>query len=195
MDVVSYLLGKNASGGGGGGSDAKIKPATLQFGSSAGATIHTELIDASEMNSFEYMFTNCICEEIDLSTWNNTKVTKMRQMFSNCSNLKTVKIGSGLDTSHVTRVDSMFNGCSSLENIPAFNLSSVTNMSSMFTNVGSKLTDESLNNILLTCISATSFTGTKKIRSIGIGANFYPTERIETLPSYQAFLNAGWTIE
>lgn len=195
MDVTSYLLGKNASGGGGGGSDAKIKPGTLQFVENSGDIIHTELIDVSLINNFFMMFATCICEEIDLSTWNNTRVTNMRQMFISCSNLKTVKIGSGLDTSHVTRVDGMFNNCSSLENIPAFNLPSVTNMSSMFSNVGSKLTDESLNNILLTCISATSFTGTKKLRSIGIATTIYPTERIEALPSYQAFLNAGWTIE
>ena len=50
-----------------------------------------------------------------------------------------------------------------------------------------------LNNILLSCISATSYTETKTLTQLGIYSYRYPASRIQALPNYQDFLNAGWT--
>ena len=195
MDVTSYLLGKNASGGGGtpSGGD-KIKPLTLTFNANSGDVINTQMIDTSLLTTFRNMFVNTTVEELDLSSWNTSKVTNMQNMFGSCKKLKTVKIGTAFDTSSVTTMDSMFNNCLVLENIPAFNASKVTNFGGMFSNVGPNLTDESLDNILLTCISAVSYTGTKTLNKLSFPSGWYPASRIQALPHYQDFINAGWTI-
>ena len=53
------------------------------------------------------------------------------------------------------------------------------------------LTQESLNNILQMCINATSFTGTKTLKYLGLSSTQATT--CQSLSNYQAFLNAGWT--
>ena len=62
-----------------------------------------------------------------------SKVTNMKYMFSNNSNLKTVDL-SNFDTSKVTDMSYMFNYCEELSplNLSNFDTSSVTNMSNMF---------------------------------------------------------------
>lgn len=180
----------NVSGGG----SQKIKPLTLSFSSNSGSEINTQMIDTSLLTTFRNMFTTCVCEELDLSGWDASNVTRMDSMFQNCSNLKTVKIGNLFDTSKVTNMNSMFYNCSNLIDVPVFNASRVTNFGGMFQNIGSELTDQSLDNILLTCISATSYTGTKKLSSLGLPTSIYLESRIQTLPHYQDFINAGWAI-
>ena len=56
------------------------------------------------------------------------------------------------------------------------------------------LSDTSLDNILQMCINATSYTATKTLNHIGIYLDTYPASRIQALPHYQDFLDAGWTI-
>ena len=114
----------------------------------------------------------------------------MPNMFQGCSSLKTIPL---LNTSSVDNMSSMFAYCYSLEDIPIFDTSNVTNFYNMFNSCG-KLTDTSLNNILEMCINATSYTGTKTLARLGLTSNNYPTSKIESLPSYQDFINAGWTI-
>ena len=86
--------------------------------------------------------------------------------------------------------------CSSLTSIPLFDTSQISANTGMqnFVAVTKKLTDESLNSILKMCINATSYSGTKTLNYIGIYATYYPATRIQALPSYQDFINAGWTI-
>ena len=51
---------------------------------------------------------------LDLSSFDTSKVTDMGAMFYNCSNLKTIEVGSGFITDQVTYSASMFYGNNSL---------------------------------------------------------------------------------
>ena len=54
------------------------------------------------------------------------------------------------------------------------------------------LTNESLDNILQFCITSKIENGTLKY--LGLTSNYYPATTIQSLPHYQDFINAGWTI-
>ena len=88
---------------------------------------------------------------------------------------------------------SMFSNCYSLRDVPVFDFSKATDMTNTFANCYI-LTDKSMDNILQTCIGATSFTGTKTLKNIGFNSDYQTTARIQALPHYQDFINAGWTI-
>lgn len=96
-----------------------------------------------------------------------------------------------LDTTVVTNMEQMCYASASLTTIPVLNTSSVTNMNYMFSYIEG-LTDSSLDNILQMCINATSYNGTKTLKQIGISSRY--TARIQALPHYQDFIDAGWTI-
>ena len=113
-----------------------------------------------------------------------------RSFFYYCENLVEAPL---FDTSGVINMITMFQGCTLLSTIPIYNTSSVENMNSMFAFCGN-LTDTSLDNILQMCINAISYTGTKTLSTLGVITEYYPTSRIEALPHYQDFINAGWTI-
>lgn len=122
-----------------------------------------------------------------------SNATIMSWMFHNCYSLIEVPL---LDTSNVTSLGNMFNGCRSLKNIPIFNTSSVVSnlsMANMFADC-SLLTDNSLDNILKMCINAANYEGTKTLYRLGLRSDNYSTNRIQALPSYQDFIDAGWTI-
>lgn len=148
------------------------------------------LFNTSNATNFQNMFYNCsVLQTIPL--FNTSNVTTTRQMFNSCSSLKSIPL---IDTSKVTDMAFMFGYCGNLETVPALNTSKVTNMQNMFVN-DNKLTDESLDNVLQMCIGATSYTGTKKLSTLGItSATYYPASRIQGLTHYNDFINAGWTI-
>lgn len=104
-----------------------------------------------------------------------------------------------LNLSNVTKISSFANSCKALKYVPVLNLSKAQSMNSMFTDCNN-LTDEALDNILVTCINATYITTygsatVKKLSWIGISSSYwYPVTRLEALPHYQDFINAGWTI-
>ena len=106
------------------------------------------------------------------------------------SNIKEVPL---LDISQLTSLSSFFQDFKSLETVPLLDTSHITNMSNMFTRCWA-LSDESLDNILQMCINATSYTATKSLYAIGIKSTNYPNEKIQALPHYQDFINAGWTL-
>jgi surface protein len=170
-------------------------------------------MDTSNATNMNYMFLNCYelesipqlntsnviymdsmfsnCKKITtIPLLDTSKATNMGYMFYNCENLLTVP---QLNTSSATKMGSMFYNCKNLTTIPQLDTSKVTNMNYMFQTCKS-LTDESLNNILAMCINATSYTGTKTLRILGIESINYPASRIQALSNYQAFIDAGWTI-
>lgn len=173
-----------------------------------------DLIDTSNMQDFSYMFNNCR-QLLSIPTIDTSRGTDMSAMFYNCANLtsiplintsnatSTYRMFSGciklvevplINTSNVTGMQQMFASCSDLVSVPQLNTSNVTNMTNMF-NGCSSLNDTSLDNILLMCINATSYTDTKTLKQLGItSTTYYPVSRIEALPHYQDFINAGWTI-
>jgi hypothetical protein len=147
------------------------------------------LVFTSTVTSATSMFNNC--KNITTAPlFDTSSVTNTFQMFMGCSNLTTVP---AYNLSSVTNLSMMFMQCKKLENVPLFNILSATDLSNMFGNGGTLLTDTSLDNILQMCISATSYTGTKTLTTLGIFAQNYPASRIQALPHYQDFIDAGWT--
>ena len=69
---------------------------------------------------------------LDLSSFNTSKVTNMYCMFSDCSSLTSLDLSS-FDTSNVTNMDHMFWYCSKLTTTINIMNPNVTSYSSMFT--------------------------------------------------------------
>lgn len=224
MDVVSYLLGKNASGGGGGGGEwyepnvasipasaAKIPTAiikeipaiTLPAGNNINLNeafgncqqlISVSLFDTSRSSSMNSMFYNCR-KLPTIPAFDTSNVTQMSNMFQSCSVLKSVPT---LNTSKCGYFTNMFYSCPLLEDVGVFDFSAVTvsnGLNNMFSGCFS-LTDNSVNNILASCITATNYTGEKTLARLGFGNmyDYYPASRIQALSNYQDFVAAGWSI-
>lgn len=146
-------------------------------------------LDYSKAVSLDYMFNNCLT----LKTISNFNAEgRLQYTFVGCSQLETVQ-----GNIKPTSLRLAFSNCTNLKNIPIIDASSISNNSSGFQKTFQNcvsLTDTSLDNILQTCISATSYTGTKTLVQLGFNSTNYPVSRIEALPHYQDFINAGWTI-
>lgn len=143
-------------------------------------------IDTSNVISMRQAFSSCR-SLTSIPLLNTSNVTDMYQAFYNCINLTSIP---QIDTSEVTNTQQMFRNCSSLISIPKFDISKTTNVADMFWDCGN-LSEESLNNILAMCIGATSYTGKKTLKYIGLSSTQATT--CQTLSNYQAFLDAGWT--
>lgn len=126
----------------------------------------------------------------EVPLFDTSNISDMQSMFSNCSSLTSIPL---FNTSNVTRMKSMFSNCTSLTSVPLFNTSNVIDMNNMFGQCR-LLTDESLDNILQMCINAKNYTATKTFQGVGFNVNNYPASRIQGLPHYQDFIDAGWTI-
>lgn len=171
------------------------------------------MVDTSNVTNMSYTFASCT-RLIEVPLLNTSNVTTMSNLFYGCYALENFPIfdtSSGeymeymfascysivscplIDTSSAKDMSFMFQNCSSLQNVPILSTSSVTNMNSMFTSC-TKLTDESLDNILQMCINATSYSGTKTLSTLGFRSTSYKVAKIQALPHYQDFINAGWTI-
>ena len=85
------------------------------------------------VESMQFMFYRSEFENLDLSNFDTSKVTKMNQMFYKCTALTNLDL-SNFDTSKVTNMTLMFNSCSSLTNLDLsnFDMSSVVNINDMF---------------------------------------------------------------
>lgn len=117
-----------------------------------------------------------------------SQVTNLSYLFSNCFRLKKAPI---MNTSHITNATGLFSTCESLVTVPVYDFSSVTgtNNYNMF-NYCPMLSNESLYNILQTCITMTGVTN-KTLKYMGLSAEQINT--CKTLSNYQAFLDAGWS--
>lgn len=51
-----------------------------------------------------------------------------------------------------------------------------------------------IDNILQSCITATSYTGVKNLLGLGFSSTYYPSADIQALPHYNDFISAGWAI-
>lgn len=192
MEITSYLLGKKSSGGGssGGGLDWSAlgysetpKPLIDMYNYSKQIQTNwdntqTQVVFDTDTNLYFFPY-------VDASN-----ITTMRYMFKNCSNLRSIAL---IDTSNCTRMDYIFNGCTNLSQIPQFDTSKVTNLQNF---IGSaKLDDKSLNNVLKMCINVSpSYNRSKTLSELGFNSTKYPASKIQAMPDYQNFINAGWTI-
>lgn len=190
MDIVSYLLGKNSSSGGGGGLDWSLlgyenTPESIIDGYNYALNIKNNW--DSSVTSFSYEGDNNLVYFPLVDTSNVTS------MISTFSRIPTLAYIPELDTSNVISMIQTFYGSSGLKYIPLLNTSKVTTFTDVFSN-NPNLNDESLDNILQMCINATSYNGTKTLSQIGLNRYNYPASRIQALPHYEDFINAGWTI-
>lgn len=152
-----------------------------------------------EFNAWRYdnMFKGCtLLETVNYEiNPDNVKMNDNRlwftSMFESCPALLTCptigKIGSdvsGARTITDLNFSNMFNGCTSLQDVPVFtfgaSLNTNPNTSNMFINCNS-ITDQSLENILQTCINiANTGTGrTRTLRSMGLSSTYYPDYKFD----------------
>ena len=224
MDIVSYLLGKQSSGGGG-----------LNWSAIGYSEEPQHVTDTYNEIESDYNYSKNILNSWDATQTNlnakfqnnkdlkymplvdTSNVVNLQATFEGCSNLYNVPL---LNTSNVTTFYRSFKGCSVLAEIPQFNTQNVTtfyqafmscsalttvpvlntskvagtiSLQGVFANCA-HLTDTSLDNILQMCINATSYGGTKTLSQLGLVSTYHPVSRIQALPHYQDFIDAGWTI-
>ncbi len=162
---------------------------SMSYFASIPSLLEFPLLDTSNITSFDHAFSGAGALTT-IAQVNTINVTDMNSMFEACTSLTTIPL---FNTINVTNMNRMFASCQKLTTIPLLDTSKVTNMNNMFSSCPA-LTDTSLDNILQMCINATSYTGTKTLRVIGFAAYYYPVSRIQALPHYQDFIDAGWTI-
>ena len=147
--------------------------------------IYMPLIDTSKAKTLQNAFSGVAI--IDFQALDTSNCTNFNSAFSNNKSLKHFKT---IDTSNGTNFINMFKDSEQLQDVDLLDLSSATNLQNMFQNC-SQLTDYSLNNIMQMCIGATSYTGTKTLRQLGIGSS--KASHVTQLEKYADFVNAGWT--
>lgn len=167
-------------------------------------------IDTTGVNNFSYMFANA--EKLEsVGQMDSSIATNMAYMFYNCLNLITAP---NLNTSNVTNFNRTFYAARKLQTAPAYDLSSATNVSEMFANTSalvnvpvynlanatdvsywfnwcSELSNESLNNIMASLLTATKYTGTKTLRIIF--GDETVINKCTTLSNWAALEAAGWS--
>ena len=117
---------------------------TITLRNSAGSCFFTNISDAieivnlnglntSEVTEMDMMFDSMQITNLDLSSFDTSKVTNMNWMFGDCENLTTLDLSS-FNTSKVTDMEGMFYGCSSLNSVRlnSFKTSKVEYFDSMF---------------------------------------------------------------
>lgn len=164
-------------------------------------------LNTNQVINMSNMFANCKNLQT-VPQLNTSNVTIMTSMFSGCRSLQTIPL---LDTKNVTSTNNMLSYCTNLQVVPQLDISKVTNTARMFgdctnlvtipvlnissaTTIGNtfincpNLSDDSLNNILATCLTA------KTSRTLEyIGLTQEQAEKCTTLSNYEAFTSAGWT--
>lgn len=144
------------------------------------------ITNTSQVTDITGMFGYC-SKMTTAPLFDTSNVTNFSRMFQKCQELISVP---QYNTSKGTNLSEMFSDCRKLETVPTLDFSSATNLNSMFSYC-TKLSNESINNIMASCISATSYTGTKTLKQIGVSQS--KRQIASTLSNYQAFLDAGWT--
>ena len=164
-------------------------------------------LNTSNLTNMSEMFQNCT-KLTEIPLMDTEHVTNMYSMFSYCYSLKNIPLldtknvtnmsemfkSSGiievpeLDTSNVVNVGNMFSS-SNIVTIPVLNFGNVKTMSHIFDKC-SKLSNDSLNNILKICANAVN-SSTRTLKGIGITSQ--QANICKTLSNYQEFLDAGWT--
>lgn len=144
------------------------------------------MINTNTLITTSYMFGNCKqLESVPLLDMSNVK--NMDYMFQYCSSLTEIP---NINTTNVKNMCGAFSYCSSLTTIPQLNMNKVTNLSITFENC-TNLSDDSLNNILASLLTATSYTSTKTLKYIGLSEEQATT--CTTLSNWSACEAAGWT--
>lgn len=200
MDVTSYLLGKQA--GGGSTPTLQSKEVTITENGTTNVTADEGYDGLSNVGittnvggatiypysiSFKGNTSNFNLDNIDFSKYGSSKID---DMFRECQNVKELHFNNFNKV--LSSAQYTFYNCKNLEtcNFDAINLSDVGTISALQNMLinANKLTDDSLDRLLVMCINCGT-TGTLW----NIGLRYYNVARIEALPHYQDFIDAGWT--
>lgn len=147
--------------------------------------IYIPLIDTSQATTLQNAFNGVtIAEFPELDT---SSCTNFGGAFSNNKALKHFKT---INTAKGKAFTNMFKDSEQLQDVEVYDLSSATNLNGMFTNC-SNLSNESLNNIMEMLIGATSYSGTKTLKNIGLSSSQATT--CQSLSNWDAFVAAGWS--
>lgn len=154
-------------------------------GSGSGSSDYNVKAGAYNINS-SGSFTGKITEIKSFDVANNNL---LNECFMNLYGL--VKAPQLLNCGNVVTIEKLFYGCNSLVDVPVYNFPNVTNPSNAFGGC-SMLSNESLNNILATCIGMTKTLSTyKNLKKIGLTSA--QASICEGLSNYDSFIEAGWT--
>lgn len=150
------------------------------------------LFDTSSGLYMQYMFHGCTALT-SVPQFNTSSVTLCNYMFDGCTALTSVP---QFDLSSCEDPGAMFHGCSSLVTVPQFDFSKVTSFGGLLSATKifggcTSLSNDSLNNILASLTSATSYTGTKTLKYLGLTSAQAST--CTGLSNYAAFTAAGWS--
>lgn len=121
MDITSYLLGKQASGGGGGGSD--IDWSAIGYSGTPQKIIDDYNYSKNIYDNWDSTQTSCQAkfqydgELVYMPAVDTSNVTSFKYMFDSCTALTVVP---QLDMSNATNIQGMFNYDSLLEDIGGF---------------------------------------------------------------------------
>lgn len=153
--------------------------------------------DTKNVTTMNKMFYCCMgLLEIDVSSFDTSKVTDMSYMFylrgTSAPQCSKIVFGDNFDTSKVTNMQSMFGATNLVDaDFSKFDFSSVTTLQSFFyTSTANKLSDDTLNSLLLALQTATSVE-TKTLKSIGLPSS--KATKCTTLSNWPALVALGWT--
>lgn len=142
------------------------------------------LLDVSELADVQTLFANKIyLKDIPCKFGN---VAYMSSMCNGCSNLITFPYVNATNSQHANY---LCDNCTNLKNVPVMDFANTKTWPNAFSGCPN-LSDESLNNILAICISATK-SETKTLKYIGLTSA--QATKCTTLSNYSAFTAAGWT--
>ena len=150
-------------------------------------------LDLRNAENLGSLFNSCYALAEIPELKNTGKNTSMYMFAVTDYSLKTI---GNMDTHSVTNFYRAFYNCTALENVPVFNFSSTqgaTDLNDVFYGC-TKLTDQSVDNILQACITATSYQGSKRFATLGFNNSRVSSARVQACPHYQEFLDAGWVI-
>ena len=113
--------------------------------------------------------------------------TILRGKFSGCTNLNVIPM---IRTSDAIDLNYMFYNCTNLALVPELDLSSAQIVTAMFSGCTS-LTNESLNNIMLSLTKSKNITSEKTLKGLGFSEEQATT--CTALSAYQTLTETGWT--
>lgn len=169
---------------------------TVAMFSGCEALTAVPLFNTSNVTNMSYMFQTCKALTT-VPLFDMSSVTNCAYMFNGCIGLTSVP---QFNMSNCTDPGAMFNGCSALVTVPQFNWSSVTSFGGALSSTHmfdgcTSLSNTSLNNILASLTSATSFSGglltPKTLKFIGLTQA--QATICEGLSNFAAFTAAGWS--
>jgi len=145
------------------------------------------LLNVKTPTTISYLCYNCYKLK-QLPEMDTSKATSFSYVFYNCKSIETLP---SYNTAKASNFGYMCSGCTSLKNVPVLSFTLATNLGGIFQNCPN-LTDESLNNIMQSCINGSRITSSQKtLTSLGLDAD--QRARCATLSNWTAFTNAGWS--